>query len=157
MIPDSGSLRFACRTRSRPDAQLPLRRLRGNLAWQDYPKRWRRDVLHQRTTREVDVRSGTLPIIPPVGFMEFTAASAAHHSIGRTTMLRKSGAKILVLLLAATALNPAIVLVGLSFSSKAAVANMDYSALVKDADFKKAVQSIAEACSVNMNLAQICC
>ena len=72
-------------------------------------------------------------------------------------MLRKSGARILAMLLAATALNLAIVLVGLSFSSKAAVANMDYSALVTDADFKKAVQSIAEACSVNINLAQIRC
>lgn len=72
-------------------------------------------------------------------------------------MLRKSGPKILAMLLAATALNLAIVLVGFSLSSRAAVANMDDSALLKDADFKKAVQSIVEACSVNMNLAQIRC
>ena len=58
---------------------------------------------------------------------------------------------------ATTAVNIAILLVDLSLSSKAAVANMDYGALVKDADFKKAVQSILEACSVNMNLAQIRC
>ena len=72
-------------------------------------------------------------------------------------MLRTSGPKILVLLLATTALNGAILLVDLSASSRAAVANMDYGALVKDADFRKAVQSIVEACSVNMNLAQVRC
>ena len=72
-------------------------------------------------------------------------------------MLGKSSTKILVLLLATAALNVAILLVDLSASSRAAVANMDYGALVKDADFKKAVQSIVEACSVNMNLAQIRC
>ena len=72
-------------------------------------------------------------------------------------MPHKSDPKILILLLAATALNVAILLVDLSFSSRAAVANMDYGALVKDADFKKAVQSIVEACSVNMNIAQVRC
>jgi len=72
-------------------------------------------------------------------------------------MLRKSGPKILVLLLATTALNVAILLVDLSASSRAAVANMDYGALVKDADFKKAVQSIVVACNVNMNIARIRC
>ena len=72
-------------------------------------------------------------------------------------MLRRSGLRILVLLLAAAALNFAILLVNLSFPSRAAVANMDYRALLDDADFKKAVQSTVEACSVNMNLAQIHC
>ena len=72
-------------------------------------------------------------------------------------MLRKSRPKILALLLVATALNGTILLADLSLSSKAAVANMDYGALVKDADFRKAVQSIVEACSVNMNLAQVRC
>ena len=72
-------------------------------------------------------------------------------------MLRTSGPKILVLLLATTALNGAILLVDLSASSGAAVANMDYGALVKDADFKKAVQSIVVACNVNMNIARIRC
>ena len=72
-------------------------------------------------------------------------------------MLRKSGPKILVLLLATTALNVAILLADLSASSRAAVANMDYGALVKDADFKKAVQSIVVACNVNMNIARIRC
>ena len=72
-------------------------------------------------------------------------------------MLRKSRPKILALLLVTTALNATILLADLSLPSKAAVANMDYGALVKDADFKKAVQSIVEACSVNMNLAQVRC
>ena len=72
-------------------------------------------------------------------------------------MLRKSRPKILALLLVATALNGTILLADLSLSSKAAVANMDYGALVKVADFRMAVQSIVEACSVNMNLAQVRC
>ena len=72
-------------------------------------------------------------------------------------MLRKSRPKILALLLVATALNATILLADLSLSSKAAVANMDYGALVKDADFKKAVQSIVVACNVNMNIARIRC
>ena len=72
-------------------------------------------------------------------------------------MLRKSRPKILALLLVATALNATILLADLSLSSKAAVANMDYGALVKDAHFKKAVQSIVEGCSVNTNIARIRC
>jgi len=72
-------------------------------------------------------------------------------------MLRKSGPKFLVLFFATTAVNVAILLADLSLSSRAAVASMDYSALVKDAHFKKAVQSIVEGCSVNMNIARIRC
>ena len=44
-------------------------------------------------------------------------------------MLRKPGARILVPLLSVTALNVAILLVNLSFPSRAAVANMDYFVL----------------------------
>ncbi len=72
-------------------------------------------------------------------------------------MLRKSGPRILVLVLSATALNVAILLINLSFPSRAAVANMDYRALMADADFKQAVQSIITACSINVTLAKIRC
>jgi hypothetical protein len=72
-------------------------------------------------------------------------------------MLRKPGARILVPLLSVTALNVAILLVNLSFPSRAAVANMDYRALVADPDFKRAVQSVTEACSVNVDIAKVRC
>ncbi len=72
-------------------------------------------------------------------------------------MLRKSDHRILTLMLAITAINFAILLVNLSFPSRAAVANMDYRALMEDADFKQAVQSIITACSVNVTLAKVRC
>jgi hypothetical protein len=72
-------------------------------------------------------------------------------------MLRKGGPRFLILLLATTALNVTILAVNLSFPSKAAVAYMDYPALVADADFKKAVQAIVEACSVYVDVAKVRC
>jgi hypothetical protein len=72
-------------------------------------------------------------------------------------MLRKPGARVLVFLLSVTAVNVAILLVNLSFPSRAAVANMDYQALVADADFKQAVQTIIQACTVNVGIAKVRC
>jgi hypothetical protein len=72
-------------------------------------------------------------------------------------MLRQPGARILVPLLSVTALNVAILLVNLSFPSRAAVANMDHQALVADADFKQAVQTIIQACIVNVGIAKVRC
>jgi len=72
-------------------------------------------------------------------------------------MSRKIRPLMLALLLVATALNVAILLVNLSFPSRASVSNMDSHALAADADFKKAVQSIVEACSVNFDVAKIRC
>jgi hypothetical protein len=70
-------------------------------------------------------------------------------------MLPKPVARILIPLI--TALNVAILLVNLSFPSRAAVANMDHQALVADADFKRAVQTIIQACTVNVDIAKIRC
>jgi hypothetical protein len=96
--------------------------------------------------------------------MELTAFSTAvpNYSAARSHYREINNApqsrpKILALLLVTTALNAAILLVDFSASSRAAVANMDYGALVKDPDFKKAVQSIVVACNVNMNIARIRC
>jgi hypothetical protein len=72
-------------------------------------------------------------------------------------MLRKPDARIFVLILLVTGLNVAILLVNLSFPSRAAVANMDYHALVADADFKQAVQAIVQACIVNVDIAKVRC
>jgi hypothetical protein len=60
-------------------------------------------------------------------------------------------------LLSVIALNVAILLVNLSFPSRAAVANMDHQALVADADFKQAVQTIIQACIVNVGIAKVRC
>jgi hypothetical protein len=72
-------------------------------------------------------------------------------------MLHKPGARILIPFLSVTALNVAILFVNLSLPSKAAVANMDHQALSADADFKRAVQTIIEACSVNIGVAKVKC
>jgi hypothetical protein len=70
-------------------------------------------------------------------------------------MSRKPGTMALVLILVATALN--ILIFNLSLPSRAAVAGMDYQALMTDSDFKQAVQSVVQACSVNVALAKVRC
>lgn len=72
-------------------------------------------------------------------------------------MARKNRSVMLALLLAASALNAAILFVNLSLPSRAAVANMDYRAMTADADFKRAVQSIVEACIVDADLGKLRC
>lgn len=72
-------------------------------------------------------------------------------------MSRKPGTMALVLLLVATALNISILIFNLSLPSRAAVAGMDYHALTADADFKQAVQSVVQACTINADLGKIRC
>jgi hypothetical protein len=69
----------------------------------------------------------------------------------------KPGTMALALILAATALNVSILILNLSLPSRAAVAGMDYHALATDSDFKRAVQSIVEACTVNIGLDKMQC
>jgi hypothetical protein len=72
-------------------------------------------------------------------------------------MSRKPGTVALVLILVATALNISLLIFNLSLPSRAAVAGMDYHVLMTDSDFKQAVQSVVEACSVNVALAKVRC
>jgi hypothetical protein len=72
-------------------------------------------------------------------------------------MSRKPTTIALALILVATALNISILIFNLSLPSRAAVTGMDYQALVSDADFKQAVQSVVQACSVNVALAKVRC
>jgi hypothetical protein len=72
-------------------------------------------------------------------------------------MSRKPGTMALVLILVATALNISLLIFNLSLPSRAAVAGMDYEALMTDSDFKQAVQSIVQACSVSVTLATVRC
>ena len=57
----------------------------------------------------------------------------------------------------ATALNVGILIANLSSSSIAGVAGMDHHALTRDQDFVWAVQSIVQACKVNVDTAKINC
>jgi len=72
-------------------------------------------------------------------------------------MSRKPGTMMLALILVATALNASILIFNLTLPSRAAVAGMDYRALVTDSDFKRAVQTIVETCRANVELGKVQC
>jgi hypothetical protein len=72
-------------------------------------------------------------------------------------MSRKTAFAILALTALATALNLSILILNLSLPSAAAVAGMDAKTLSQDADFKSAVQTVVQACKVNIDLAKIIC
>jgi hypothetical protein len=60
-------------------------------------------------------------------------------------------------LLLLTLLNIVGLIVNLSAPSKAAVADVKYENLINDRDFVRAVQSIVEACAVNVDTAKVRC
>jgi len=70
-------------------------------------------------------------------------------------MSRKARHRALVLILGATALNGSILIFNLSLHSRAAAVGMDYRALTTDSDFKRVVESIVEACRVNVDLGKV--
>jgi len=72
-------------------------------------------------------------------------------------MSRKPGIMVLTLILMATALNVLILIFNLTLPSRAAVAGMDYRALVTDSDFKRAVQTIVQECKANVELGKVQC
>jgi hypothetical protein len=72
-------------------------------------------------------------------------------------MSRKPGIMVLTLIIVATALNASILIFNLTLPSRAAVAGMDYHALVTDADFKRAAQTIVETCRANVELGKVQC
>jgi hypothetical protein len=45
----------------------------------------------------------------------------------------------------------------MSQSSRAAVGGMNYESLMRDADFARAVKSIAQECTVNVDIAKLKC
>jgi len=57
----------------------------------------------------------------------------------------------------ATAFNASILIFNLILPSRAAVAGMDYRALVTDCDFERAVQTIVEKCNANVELDKVQC
>ncbi|WOH70659.1 hypothetical protein RX330_20390 [Bradyrhizobium sp. NDS-1] len=58
-------------------------------------------------------------------------------------------AVVVVLLVALTAVNVGAALVNFASKARADVAGMDYMELKRDRDFRRAVQSIVEGCSLN--------
>ena len=72
-------------------------------------------------------------------------------------MSRKIMTALVVLLCLLTALNVSGLVLNFSLPSRAAVAGMSYQDLVRDPDFTRAVQSIAQECKVNVDLAKLMC
>jgi hypothetical protein len=72
-------------------------------------------------------------------------------------MSRKIMTALVVLLCLLTALNVGGLVLNFSLPSGAAVAGMSYQDLVRDPDFTRAVQSIAQECKVNVDLAKLMC
>jgi hypothetical protein len=64
---------------------------------------------------------------------------------------------VLVLLCLLSGLNAIALIINLSQPTKAAVAGKSYEDLMRDSDFTRAVQSIAQACKVNVDIAKLVC
>jgi hypothetical protein len=71
--------------------------------------------------------------------------------VSRTTIVLVTVACVL------SALNAVALFVNFSASAKAAVHGMKYQTLLNDRDFTRAVRTIAEQCSVNVDLAKLIC
>ena len=72
-------------------------------------------------------------------------------------MSRKTRTALVLLVGFLTALNVSSLILNFSQPSRAAVAGMSYQDLVRDPDFTRAVQSIAQECRVNVDLAKLVC
>jgi hypothetical protein len=72
-------------------------------------------------------------------------------------MYRKTGIALLAAGGVLTVLNAAVLILQLSASSNAAVGGMNAQALANDNDFKLAVQTVVEACRVNVDLGKVQC
>ena len=64
---------------------------------------------------------------------------------------------VLTTLCLLSALNAVALVLNLSQPSKAAIRGMSYQDLLRDPDFTRAVKTIAEQCSVNVDIAKLKC
>ena len=64
---------------------------------------------------------------------------------------------VLTTLCLLSALNAVALVLNLSQPSKAAVRGMSYQDLLRDSDFTRAVKTIAEQCSVNVDVGKLKC
>ena len=68
-----------------------------------------------------------------------------------------SGRIVVVLLCLISALNFVVFVAGVSIPSRAAIGGLTYQDLVRDSDFTRAVKSIAESCTVNVDIGKLKC
>lgn len=68
-----------------------------------------------------------------------------------------SGRIVVVALCLVSALNLIVFIVEVSLPSRAAVGGLSYQELVHDSDFTHAVKSIAESCTVNVDIGKLKC
>jgi hypothetical protein len=66
-------------------------------------------------------------------------------------------ATVLTLLCLLSVLNGVALILNLSQPARAAVRGMSYQELLRDPDFTRAVRTIAEQCSVNVDIAKLKC
>jgi hypothetical protein len=72
-------------------------------------------------------------------------------------MSARSKIVLITLLCGLSALNAVALALNLSQPARAAVRGMSYEALLHDSNFTRAVKTIAEQCSVNVDLAKLKC
>jgi hypothetical protein len=72
-------------------------------------------------------------------------------------MSRRTKNALIALASLLSALNAVALVLNLSQPSRAAVRGMSYQDLLRDSDFTRAVKTIAEQCSVNVDLAKLKC
>ena len=88
------------------------------------------------------------------GFFGYHRIITSH---GRSDMSRRIRPALMVVLCLLAALNLGAFILQVSPPSRAAVAGMSYQDLMRDPDFTRAVQSIAQECRVNIDLAKLVC
>jgi hypothetical protein len=64
---------------------------------------------------------------------------------------------LITLLCLLSGLNAVALVLSLSQPSRAAIGGMSYQGLLRDPDFTRAVKTIAEQCSVNVDIAKLKC
>jgi hypothetical protein len=70
-------------------------------------------------------------------------------------LMSRKGVTIMLFFL--TAINAIVLAINVSPTARAAVAGLSYKELMNDSDFARAVKSIVEKCSVNVDLARVKC
>jgi hypothetical protein len=88
---------------------------------------------------------------------KFLPAVTLITSHGRSKMSCRIRITLMVVLCLFTTLNLGALILNISSPSRAAVAGMSYQDLIRDPDFTRAVQSIAQECRVNVDLAKLVC
>jgi hypothetical protein len=79
------------------------------------------------------------------------------NGIGEIRMTRKMMIASVGLLGLLILFNLVVLVINISQSSKAAVGGMKYEDLMRDADFTRAVRSVVQECSVNVDIAKLKC